>query len=1212
MSGTENRLIDETSGLDKTVVITEPKILDPITMPLTGCALIEASAGTGKTYTLAALYLRLLLGLGRETPLEVAQILVVTFTEAATAELRERIRKRIQEARIAFIQGDSDDPFIMQVLALHTDHERAILDLEYAASEMDQAAIFTIHGFCQRVLKQHAFESGSDFNAQLLNDDTAIVRQALLDFWRNTLYLAPDSLAHEILSLYPAPDKLFSQVRGYIGLTQLSLSPDYSQFDLIESWKVFEKQQDELRAQLVKVLESEDPADDLQALIQNSSVDKRSYSKRNLPTWFAKVVDFSQGAKAPFKELLKFSLGQLIEKSKTDDVPRHCIFEQIERFCERKIDVKAVMFCLSLVAVRSNMQREKAKFQLLSFDDLLLQLSKALESNSGDMLAKAVSQQYPFALIDEFQDTDSLQYSIFSTIYRQESYQQEDDHNLHNEAGDDLGLLMIGDPKQSIYAFRGADIFTYMSARRQLTEHYTLATNWRSSKAMITATNQLFGRSPAAFIYAKDIPFQAVTAGKNAAAQLSVDGHEVSAMTFWQSQAPVNNDQYLQNFASTCAAQIDRMLRLGQLKGEAITAANIAVLVRDRKEAALVQKALMQLQIDSVFMSNRDNIYTVTLARELEYILKAVNEPTNERYLRTALATQVFQLSGAELFALNQDELAWEALVEEFAAFRDIWWRSGVLAMLQTLLQQRELAQRWLTHAEGERRLTDYLHLAELLQQASSELESNEALIRFLQDKRAEPSSQAQDQQLRLDSDRKRVTVITIHKSKGLEYDLVYLPFACRYRSASGKLFHDEQGQAILDTAGGEHQAQIDKEQLAEDLRLLYVAITRAAQACFIGMADVCLRKKSVWQKTAIGYLLCLVKDGGESVHLEGVTLEEALAKLSGESESISVLNTEQIDLAQADLFSFDVEPATLAKTVLTVRAFKRELDLQWRLTSYSALSKDAQHMPAIESTKLDLEVVDEVEIQSDNSAQMNIFSFPKGAIAGTFLHSIYEEIDFNTADEASVEAVLVQRLPLTGYELDWVPALTQFVLQSLQVELKGDTASKVFSLRDIKSADRLVEMEFVLPFKSIHCAPINQLLKEYDPLALRAGDLTFKSVSGMLKGFIDLTLRHDNRYYILDYKSNFLGDSAEDYQLEAMEHAMIDHRYDFQYVLYTLALHRLLRTRLPNYNYDRDIGGAFYLFLRGMEQGQSTGVFYTKPKRKLIEKLDAIFEGNL
>ncbi|NQZ32013.1 MAG: exodeoxyribonuclease V subunit beta [Oceanospirillaceae bacterium] len=1184
--------------------VNEAQILDPISMPLTGEALIEASAGTGKTYTLAALYLRLLLGLGRESALEVGQILVVTFTEAATAELRERIRKRIQEARVAFILGDSDDPFIKQLLALHTDHARAVLDLEFAASEMDQAAIFTIHGFCQRMLKQHAFESGTNFNAQLISDDSDIIRQGLLDFWRNTLYQAPVSLANEILSVYATPEKLFSQIRGYLGLAQLQLSPDYSDFDLKSAWDEFEIRQLQLREALAKVLASDEPCDDLQGLIQSSSVDKRSYSKRNLPTWFAKLVAFSQGEKAPFKELLKFSQQQLIDKAKTDDIPRHQIFVEIEGFCAAQIETKAVVFCRALIAVRQNMQLEKDKQQLLSFDDLLQKLAAALAGSSGEMLAKAIRLQYPFALIDEFQDTDTLQYSIFSTLYSHVKVEQEAE-------AEQLGLLMIGDPKQSIYAFRGADIFTYIKARRQQSNHYTLATNWRSSAAMVNATNQLFSRSPAAFIYAEDIPFQKVAAGKSNHSRLTVAGQTVSAITFWQADTPLNSDQYLQNFATTCAAQIDGMLRHGEISGHPVTPANIAVLVRDRKEAALVQKALLQLQIDSVFMSNRDNIYTVNVARELQYILKAVNEPSNERALRTALATEIFQLSALELYALNQDELAWEALVEEFLSFRDIWWRSGVLAMLQALLQQRQFAQRWLSHAEGERRLTDYLHLAELLQQASAELESNEALIRFLQDRRAQPSGQSQEQQLRLDSDRTRITVITIHKSKGLEYDLVYLPFACRYRTSTSKLYHDDAGVAILDTRGGEQQDQVNKEQLAEDLRLLYVAITRAVQGCFIGMANVTLRNKSVWQKSAIGYLLTLIKEGGESVWLEGISISEALSKLLEQSTDIAVVNVEQIDLAQADLFAEPAaETSSHSGAVLAVRKFKRRLDLNWRLTSYSALSKDAQHAPALESAKLDLEVADEVENVESGSDEMSIFTFAKGAVAGTFLHSIYEEIDFTRADTQQIEEVLTQRLPLSGYDLVWLPCLTDFVHQSLQVKLAAEPAAASFSLSQIDNSNRLVEMEFVMPFKSIQAVQVNQLLREHDLLAKRAGDLVFNKVSGMLKGFIDLTVRVDNRYYVIDYKSNYLGDSASDYQGEALEAAMIDHRYDFQYVLYTLALHRLLRSRLASYDYDTHIGGVFYLFLRGLEIGSDSGVFFTKVSRELIDKLDNLFEG--
>lgn len=1183
---------------------TAPQIavsLDPISLPLNGQALIEASAGTGKTYTLAALYLRLLLGHGGQPSLDVDQILVVTFTEAATKELRERIRSRIQEARSAFIVGRSQDPFITELMAQQDDHHSAIIDLEYAASEMDQAAIFTIHGFCQRMLKQHAFESGANFNAELLSDDSDLVRQALLDYWRSEIYGRDDRLVQEILKCYADPDRLLAELRGYIGLSGLQLLPDYSDFPLHERWREFVESESKLQRQLYRVLHSDQAEDDLLSIIQSSSVDKRSYSKKNLPNWLNKLLDFAEGGSTPWKELAKFSQSHLIEKSKTAEIPEHEIFTEIEHFCDSEIPVKSVIFCRALVRLRAKLSEEKKARQKLSFDDLLSTLAQALTGEVGAALAQGIRKQYPFALIDEFQDTDPQQYQIFSIIYDQSAQERS-------------GLLMIGDPKQSIYAFRGADIFTYMAARRQVERHYTLDTNWRSSVAMVEATNTLFNRASSAFIYEQDIPFFPVSAVDKGKTGLTLHGKKCPALTLWLNSQSMNNDQYLQFYATHCASQIESMLQQGRLNEQSLTPSNIAVLVRDRKEAALIQQALLQVNIDSVFMSNRDNVFSTVIAREMVYILKAINEPTNERFVRTALATDIFQLTSLELDHLNEDEVAWEALVEEFINYRIVWGRAGVLAMLHLLLQQRNLAQRWLCLNDGERKLTDFLHLSELLQQMSGELESHEALIRWLQDRRAVQAGQSEEQQLRLDSDRSRVTVITIHKSKGLEYDIVYLPFVSRYRQTKGLMFHDEQGQATLDLQAKEYRDQVVEEQLAEDLRLLYVAITRAVYGCFIGFSDVQLRGKSVWPLTAIGYLLTQLKAAEALTVSQSTTLSEYLQMLADSSESIVLCDLQKNTLQQADLFAFDRSPVTVENSPLfAAKAFRRQLDYSWRVTSYSALSRNALHAPSLPSTKLDLEVFEQ-EDEEDivEVLEQSIFTFAKGAIAGTFLHSIYEEIDFSSADREPLIEVLQRRLPLTGYDLEWTDILADFIWQSLDVNLVAREKENIvdtFSLRQITVQQRLVEMEFVLPFKVIHCSQINNLLRRYEPLSKRAGELNFSRVSGMLKGFIDLTLRHNNKYYIVDYKSNFLGHSIDDYSQESIEQAIIDHRYDFQYILYTLALHRLLRTRLVDYDYDQHIGGVFYLFLRGMNPASDTGVFYSKPDRRLIESLDAMFE---
>ncbi|MGB1237216.1 MAG: exodeoxyribonuclease V subunit beta [Pseudomonadales bacterium] len=947
--------------------------LQPISMPLHGLALIEASAGTGKTYTLAALYLRLLLGHECPRALDVKEILVVTFTEAATQELRERIRKRIQEARAAFIAGSSDDPFIVQLLAAQLDRERAILDLEFAASEMDQAAIFTIHGFCQRMLKQHAFESGANFEAELISDDSAVVRTALLDYWRAELYSATPELASEILSCYATPDALLTQIRSYLGLEGLVLQPDLTNLDLSASWEAFSERQSSLRTALLAITDS---SEDIVDLVLSSGVNKSSYKKNLVPKWWLKVLDFASGENAPWKELERFRSSVLREKTKSGAAPEHALFEAIESLCECRVAVREAVFCRALSAVRTNMAQHKERLQQLSFDDLLAKLERALGASNSESLRAAIRKQYPFALIDEFQDTDPQQYQIFSSLYR-------------DTGSDDLALLMIGDPKQSIYAFRGADIFTYMRARREVAQHFTLETNWRSSPSMIAATNTLFSRANAPFIYDEDIPFYPVKAAEKPHKVLQIGGRECAAMNLWCPSEPVTGDQYLSESARDCARHIEQVLERASIGEEALTPSSVAVLVRDRKEASLVQQALSALAIDSVFMSNRDNVFTTALATALQYLLQAVEQPNNERLMRSALASDIFCYSALELFELNQDEVAWERLVDEFAEYRQTWQRSGVLAMLHTLLQRRTLAQRWFGDLDGERKLTDFLHLGELLQQASVELESSEALLRWLSERRLQPNGQNQEQQLRLDSDRARVTVITIHKSKGLEYDLVYLPFVCRYRQSKGMLYHREDGRSVIDLSAKEHRAQIEKEQLAEDLRLLYVAVTRAAHACFIGMAQVQSRGKDVWQRTAIGYLLTQQEEGAEELGCV-----EALEQLEQASPAIALIQLGASGVQQEDLFA---QPQTATLPSLAARAFTRELDRDWRVTSYSALSRDIEHAPAFSSAKLDIEVLQEQSEQpalEEEEPELSIFTFPKGALAGTFLHSIYEELE--------------------------------------------------------------------------------------------------------------------------------------------------------------------------------------------------------------------------
>ncbi len=1171
--------------------------LDPFTFPLQGQQLIEASAGTGKTYTITALYLRLLLGLGNinDKPLGPDQILVVTFTEAATEELRDRIRSRIVDARTAFLQQDSDisDPFFVTLKQQAGDHTQAVKLLEQAVRQMDEAAIFTIHGFCQRMLKQHAFESGALFDNELTKDDQSLIRSAVLDFWRNTIYPLNGPLTELVLSEgWKTPDKLMSDLQGLLNHAGLIIEPDLSAVDLQQA------HDDRLVAlnQFKQAWLAN--SDDLQGLIQASGVNKRSYTKSSLPKWLAQIDQYAVSeALEPDKKLrevmARFTQTRLHEKTDKGEVPVHPLFAQLETLLSQSVPVREVLLGRALKEVSERLTQAKAQYQLQTFDDLLTDLSDALNSDKGDALSAAINQQFPVAMIDEFQDTDPLQYGIFSSLYADQ---------------ENTALVMIGDPKQAIYAFRGADIFTYIQARRSVSKTYTLDTNWRSTAAMVEGVNTLFASAESAFIYDDDIPFYPVKAADKGAKTLRVQASRPAALTLWcqQDDTPLSKGEYLATFAQSTAAEIDRLLNSDAYIGDKpVEGSDIAVLVRDRFEAEEVRRALAVYEHPSVYLSNKDSIFNSIEAVELSLILAAVETPHKERALKAALATELLQLDMAQLDALNHDENLWELVVAEFTEYREVWLKRGVLPMLTKLLHKRNLAAETLQQVSGERRLTNFLHLAELLQQASSQLEGTLGLLRWFNEQISNPSGVNDDQILRLESERNLVTIVTVHKSKGLEYPIVFLPFACSFREAKTALYHDESGRSVLDIAMGEQGlAEAEKERLAEELRLLYVALTRSVYRCYVGVSHLRLgnNKASRLKDSALGYLLLQA----------GASLDEALADLQQRSSAINVCVPPDHG-AQKDLFTLDEEGP---QQVLSARTFSTKIDREWRVSSYSALSRHSTtYIPDLPG--LDLEVADESTQVADVEIPegRNIFTFPKGANAGTFLHSVFEEISFPTFSHSLNATMLPARedlslqvsdqLVLAGYEVEWLPVIEKLITDVVNAPLNNEG----LTLGQITDADRLVEMEFMLRADHVTVSDLEVLIRQHDPLSSKAKPLSFEPLRGMLKGFIDLIFRDGERYYILDYKSNHLGYEAACYHQASLKQAMIEHRYDLQYLLYSLAVHRLLKQRIPNYQYEQHFGGVYYLFLRGVGPlNEDSGIFHCRPTQTLIEALDELF----
>ena len=1200
---------NENLQTNEEVISVEP--LKPYSLPLSGVRLIEASAGTGKTYTITSLYLRLILGHECE-PLSPEQILVVTFTRAATDELKDRIRKRLKQAHDALNQKKPDlDPLVEELSLWFEDEsvrERSLERLSDAQQLMDLASIFTIHGFCQRMLSQNAFEARGGFEDQLTLEEGQYLTQAVRDVWRRSIYQMDSAGLDIVLQRWRTPDKLEADVRPYL---HKSLTFHFGQSESLDDQSFELKRQawESLTEKLVAKWDS--ASEELLSLFLNHP-QKNGQFTRFLTGRMDAIQRILNAPHSQDKEDLKklsYLCADQLSKSvkKGAEAPQHPLltllddwFHQNDFYQNLKNHWLDQWFVDHIQLIRDRLSELKQQQQVLAPDDLLSGLANAMAQEGGDRLVAQIRRQYPVAMVDEFQDTDALQYSIFRSLYVTDSDESA------------LALLMIGDPKQAIYKFRGADIFTYIKAKHEVQGAYSLDTNYRSSQDMENAVNHVFSQHSRPFIYDSDIPFQPVLSADKGK-PLTYEGKKASALT-WQllNVREKPSKEYLNSrFAASAAESISTLLNQSQneqanIDGKKIQAQDIAVLVRSGRQAEFVKQALNERGIASVYVG-RDSIFATEEALSVFGLLQAVHEQ-NERSFKNALAHPIWGLSLAEIEQFNTNEQLWEKQLDALHKALQDWQYKGVMTMLTNWLHDRGMPAIWLQDKNhGERRLTNVLHLAEILQQASVEQQGMQGLISWFAQQLANATGDNETQQLRLESDENLVQITTLHKSKGLEYPIVFMPFLWDGKVSNDTIFYDETTKQATCDLAGDFKDQIQTEGLAEEIRLLYVGLTRAVSKCYVGVyTSDDIKHLSAINQSALKYCM-----GGYEKSFDQVMAH------------IQVLSDQQPDLWNVQFLSDEVTQfsAPESNEETGVNSFYGEIPKQWRLSSFSSLIKKVQ---APEAPKFDLDddqvtqddtaeqtvetqdVLTLLEKEDDCQQELSPFTFPRGAHAGNFLHNLLEEVDFTDPlkDENREQAIhLMERY---GFDADqWTDVVMDWLQQILVTPLQHPD----LSLSKLTDAHKLVEMEFYFPVTKLTAAQLNRLFIDYPCLNVPYAEVAFSDLKGMLKGFVDLIFEWQGQYFVLDYKSNHLGNHESEYHDSAVQHAMAKNRYDVQMVIYTLALHRLLKLRIPNYDYDQHIGGGYYLFLRGMKPDQALpyGQYFHKPNKALIESLDAM-----
>lgn len=1185
--------------------------------PLTGINLIAASAGTGKTYTIAHVFTRLVV----EKKIPVSKILVVTFTDAATKELRDRIRARLRETLTAMQHNSSHDANIAQFNARYQNTEEkqaAIKRLDDALRGFDEAGIFTIHSFCRQMLQDHAFESGILFDTQLEKNIAPLLRECVEDFWRQQLYHASPLLIQYVQQSYKNPSELvknFLQNERLLTQPRLEITPKLDLHDTqaeesayLQAFYATKNLWVTVRPEVEDLLNNQD------------SLNGTSYRKSSFPNWFDEISIYFDNQPSliipdVLQKLTRTAFQSKVKKGKNP--PEHLFFDSCEFLCNTYTQLTtrfekqllALKYAL-LKQAKKELQAKKQQLNIQSFDDLLNNLYQALQSEKGESLGQLMRDKYYAVLIDEFQDTDPVQYEIFHRVYS----------NCDNPI-----LFFIGDPKQAIYSFRGADIFAYLNACDAAENRYTLSVNRRSEAGLINAVNQLFSAHPNPFIF-EQIPFNPAQAPEDQKNHLTFAGETREPLVFWElSETSGNKDELQKKIAQAVAAEIlnllnpARKVRLGE---KSLTGGDIAILVRTNQQARMMQKTLGKNYIPCVLYS-QESLFSSHELMEIERILLAIAFPQQEAHVRAALATELLGVTAETLYNLMHNESQWQQRIKSFQDYHSAWETQGFIQMFRKLLLQEQITKRLLAYPDGERRLTNVLHAGEVLQQtAVAEKLSMSALCHWLATQRNEAETSNDEHQLRLESDEKLVKIVTIHKSKGLEYSVVFCPYSWEMNlpslahKNSSILFHDTANKNVLtlNLTGDEIKHRKDKahEELAESLRLFYVAVTRAKNRCYLVWGAV---KEA--ENSPLGHLL-------HNSAIEGIA-----RKLDGEKadkNDSTFLNSSLIHNKLVDLVAYSQNTITLQilpepsnyhhKLVenplnLVARNFTGKIPQAWKISSFSALAHQAS-IEASERPDYDENPVLRPQFLSENiNVLPSIFSFPKGARAGTFLHEVFEKLDFTAPDVHK----LSELLKTYNYPVEpWENILWTWLHTVLNTALAGQFGNLV--LAELSRDARLNELEFFYPLRPIDAQGLSKIFQHYHlptpSLDLSSERLTFKPVQGFMKGFIDMVCCWEGRYYLIDYKSHFLGQRPEDYAQPQLAQVMKQERYVWQYHLYAVALHRYLSHRIPDYDYTQHFGGVYYLFLRGIQADNSEnyGVFYDLPQPALIQALSAYLGG--
>lgn len=1112
-------------------------------VPLAGSNLIEASAGTGKTYSIAILMLRLIL----EKQLQVTEVLMVTFTKAAVAELEERIRLFIRTA-YKYAQGDPiGDQTIVQLVDRAFEEcgdEQVVHLLRDAVLFLDETSVLTIHSFCQQTLTQFAFETKQLFGAETLQDTSAVLQDEVNRFWRKEVTTLPAELLEYLVGAGLSRQSILNVVREHLGGKHyMSFREDevYSfceddHHEILRMLKQLKATEDDLRQCLVEHL------DERAAEIQEKAMGN-AHARRNLQEHFG-------NAEALLGAIVSKKSAAYIQKLFPDLLERHTECDDAaEKWNAEVFKVISRFNCMAIGQISRGIRDFKMQSNQMSFDDMIVNLHEALVLREQDLLVKGLRDKYKAVFIDEFQDTDDLQYAIFQKAFSEETI-----------------LFYIGDPKQSIYAWRKADIETYFEAFHAVEHRYSMNTNYRSSAAFIASMNLFFqpveGFDTFYFQGADDsIDYIRVESpAQNTKGTLLKNGLEDVPMSVFELP---NKDAIAEGVAAQVMALLDGKSYAIVKNGQECTIrpSDIGILVRKNSEGQTIKGILSKYNIPAVTIGDTKVLQTGE-AVELLYVLDAMLNISLSTINR-ALLSPLTGLSTDDLLVLDEEQAT-----ERFGHYKSTWETDGIYNALMDFIADFNVQQNLLKGnvENGERIITNLYQLVELFHKVqSSKMLNPQELLSWLKRGIDGMETEGDEYLQRVESDEEAVKIVTIHKSKGLEYNIVLAPYLDFTFFDKREIFSFKHPgmrkyvSAVKRELSDTDMQLISAQEEQENRRLLYVAITRGVYKCFVYKST---RAKNSTLEAFTGVL--------KNLDASLIAFEDA--PQIPEGYSFGTASRVWKPLAQGREVNF------------------RLMQQNWARMSYSRLN--VQHDPSVRYI---------YRKHADAYDEFIFNQLQRGANTGNMLHFLFETVNFTDTDRwgDKIDQAIKRFAP--RYQENLPVMLYSLLTHAMNAVISLE--DQEFSLSGVHYTRRIHELEFDFTVPVFNPYQLRGLSADGISIDVHAPG----SLEGLMNGKIDLFFEHEGRYYVLDWKSNFLGDSLEDYSQESIGKAMNENNYHLQYLLYTLAVKKYLNTRLAGFDYERDFGGVIYMFVRGVRAGLQSGIYVQKPSEDTISKLETV-----